>query len=46
MEEDQEETEDYPEMEKRDDPSHPYCTNWPVSKRKYEKIQRNEQETL
>jgi len=38
-EEDQEETEDEPEMEyeQREDPNHPYCTNWPVTKKgKYE----------
>ena len=52
MEEDQEETEDEPEMkeeyEQRDVPEHPYCTNWPVNKKKgeNEKIQRNEQETI
>ena len=36
------------EYEQRDDPEHPYCTNWPVNKKKGEdeKIQRNEQETL
>ena len=28
-----EEDED-PEMEKRFDPDHPYCTNWPVNKKK------------
>ena len=37
MEEDQEKTEDEPEMEdeyeQRDDPNHPYCTNWPVNKK-------------
>jgi len=22
------------EYEKRDDPNHPYCTNWPVNKEK------------
>ena len=37
MEEEQEETEDEPEMkdeyEQRDDPNHPYCTNWPVNKK-------------
>ena len=37
LEEDQEETEDEPEMkeeyEQRDDPNHPYCTNWPVNKK-------------
>ena len=36
------------EYEKRNDPEHPYCTNWPVNKKKgeNEKIQRNEQETI
>ena len=36
MEEDQEETEDEPEMEyeQRDDTEHPYCTNWPINKKK------------
>ena len=24
----------YMEMEKRHDPVHPYCTNWPVTKKK------------
>ncbi len=37
MEEEQEETEDEPEMEKeyeqRNDPDHPYCTNWPMNKK-------------
>ena len=37
MEEDQEKTEDEPEMkddyEQRDDPDHPYCTNWPMNKK-------------
>jgi len=41
VEEDQEETketEDEPEMEyeQRNDPEHPYCTNWPVNKKKGE----------
>ena len=40
MEEDQEEIEDEPKMEddyeQRDDPNHPYCTNWPVNKKKGE----------
>ena len=36
------------EYEQRHDPEHPYCTNWPVNKKKgeNEKIQRNEQETI
>ena len=46
MEEEQENTEDEPEMEhekpeyeQRTDTEHPYCTNWPVSKeKKNEKI--------
>ena len=25
------------EMEKRHDPAHPYCTNWPVTNRKEKK---------
>ena len=29
-----EDEEDDPEMEKRFDPDHPYCTNWPVNKKK------------
>ena len=33
----QEETEDEPEMkndyEQRNDPDHPYCTNWPMNKK-------------
>lgn len=34
--------------EKKHVPEHPYCTNWPVNKKKgeNEKIQRNEQETI
>ena len=31
-----EDEEDDPEMEKRNDPDHPYCTNWPVNKKKGE----------
>jgi hypothetical protein len=41
MEEDQEEIEDEPEMqyeqreyEHREDPNHPYCTNWPITKKR------------
>ena len=36
------------EYEKKHVPEHPYCTNWPVNKKKgeNEKIQRNEQETI
>ncbi len=37
MEKEHEETEDEPEMkdeyEQRFDPAHPYCTNWPVTKK-------------
>ena len=29
-----EDEEEDPEMEKRFDPDHPYCTNWPVTKKK------------
>ena len=31
-----EDEEDDPEMEHREDPDHPYCTNWPVNKKKGE----------
>ena len=39
-----EDEEDDPEMEHREDPDHPYCTNWPVNKKKgeNEKVKRNE----
>tara|TARA_B100000029_G_C16952158_1_gene732976 strand:+ start:86 stop:259 length:174 start_codon:yes stop_codon:yes gene_type:complete len=30
----EDEEEGDPEMEKRFDPDHPYCTNWPVNKKK------------
>ena len=40
MEEEQIQEEDEPEMggeyEQRNDPDHPYCTNWPVNKKKGE----------
>ena len=28
------------EFEKRNDPTHPYCTNWPVNKRKEKKDEK------
>jgi len=39
VEEEQIQEEDEPEMEEyeqRHDPNHPYCTNWPVNKKKGE----------
>jgi len=43
VEEEQIQEEDEPEMEEyeqRHDPNHPYCTNWPVNRKKveYEKV--------
>ena len=32
------------ELEKKFVPEHPYCTNWPVSKKKYEQLEFNFEE--
>ena len=32
------------ELEKKYVPEHPYCTNWPVSKKKYDQLEFNFEE--